>query len=308
MDMRAIVLTRLVPLLQREGFSVTSFMHCNSCFDLVAEKQGLKLLIKVLGNIDALRRESADELKKLSHYFNAVPLIIGSHSKAFQLQNGVVYDRFDLDAVSLRTFKSMLDEEMPSVRYFKGRTSVELDADKLREKRKEKDFSMSDLANKVGVTKESMHRYEKGVNASLEVARKLERIFHCHLIKELNLFEKELDYLFEERTSFDETFERLRKLGMKLTLFNHAPFKAADKLDEDLLIDRGTKQDFKKKAMLLEKSKKAFNSHGVILTKKSRLKVIQSTPIVEEEELASLNKPRDLLKLVKEREIGEKTN
>lgn len=290
----------LVQVLHSQGYTITSFLHCNSCFDLAAKKQGQTLLLKVLANIDALRPEAAFELKKLARIFKAAPLIIGERSKAFQLGEGVVYDRFGLNAVSLKTFNLMLAGEMPCVRYFKGKTSVELDSTELQKKRKQLNYSLTELAEKIGVVRESLHRYEKGVKASLETGRKLEKILACSLIKEINVF-SEPEIELGKETAFDPAFERLEALGLRLSFYKHVPFKASS-AKEDLLIGKGVKQDVKKKAMVLGQTKNVFDSHAMVLTKKFKLKSIDSMPIIEEEELHSLSKAKDLMKLVKERE------
>ena len=84
--MRPIILSKIAALLESQGFHLASFIHSNSCFDLAARRQDKTLLIKVLVNIDALRKDSALELKRVGLAFRATPIVVGLKSKAFNLQ------------------------------------------------------------------------------------------------------------------------------------------------------------------------------------------------------------------------------
>jgi putative transcriptional regulator len=298
--MRPVIISKTAALLEQKGFHLASFIHSNSCFDLAARKQGQTLLIKVLANIDALRKDSALELKRVGLAFRATPIVVGLKSKAFDLQDGIVYDRYGINAVSLETLNSILEEKLPSVRYFKGRQSVELDFEELRQKRRSLDFTLSDLADKIGVTRKSMHNYEKGLSASLETGLKLEKELGCSLIKEINPLKEKPKGELKESQFFDPAFERMKELGLNLSFFQHAPFRATE--GRELLIDRAFKQDLRRKAMVLGQTRKVLDTHAMVLAKKSKVKAIDSTPIIEEEELESLSKPKDLMSLIKERE------
>ena len=300
--MRPIILSKIAALLESQGFHLASFIHSNSCFDLAARRQDKTLLIKVLVNIDALRKDSALELKRVGLAFRATPIVVGLKSKAFNLQDGIVYDRYGINALTVNTLNSVLEDKLPSVRYFKGRQSVELDHDELREKRKALDFSLTDLADKIGVTKKSLHQYEKGLSASLETGLKLEKALKCSLIKEINPLRPLPETELKGHDYFDPAFERIKELGMDLAYFKHAPFRAANR--NELLIEKAFQQDLKRKAMVLGQTKRVLDSHAMVLAKKSKVKAIDETPIIEEEELESLSKPKDLMDLVKEREKG----
>ncbi len=303
--MREILLFNLISLLQKQGFRVTSFLHSNTCFDLAAKKSDNCLLIKVFENIDAFRPEAAEELKKISVLFKAIPIILGEKSKAFSLQKGLIYERYGLNVVSIKTFTQLLNESIPWIKYFKGKNIVELDKDKLRDEREKMHLTLNELSEKIGVAKESIYRFEQGNSTSIETGKKLEKELKCNLIKQFNLFDAQtVPINFNEEIELsDSAFERLQDIGLKLTFFEHAPFNAANSIEEDLLISKSSKQGLKKKVLELEKSKQLFNSHSMILTSNPvAKKVIESTPIIEEEELYSLSKPKDLINLVKERE------
>lgn len=302
--MREMLAAKAAALLQKHGFGVNSFMQCNSCFDLAAKRGNEVFLVKVFGNVDALREEQAMELKRIAGAFNAVALVIGEKTKALDLKNGVVYTRYGLQVLNLGSFADLLDDVMPSARFFKGKETVRLDAEKLRQKRKQLGLTLSGLAQRIDSSTQAVHRFETSAHSTLSAAKKLENALHTKLIKEINVFEEKpiASKLFDDRL-LDESFEKMHDLGLKLALFEHAPFRAYSKPEEALLIDKGySKQDLKRKALVLERAKKFSGGHSVIISKEHKYKSIQNTPIIQEEELESFSKVRDLLETIKERE------
>ena len=306
--MRETLLLKTAALLKEHGFAVESFAHSNACFDLVAKRPDMTLVLKVFNNIDALREEHAAELRKIAAVFNATVLIIGEKSKAFSLKKGVLYERLGLTALNLQSFGGLLKEHFPSVKYFKGKSIVELDAGKLREKRKELGLTLQQLASKIDSTVESVHRYEKGASTSLNTAEKLEDVLNASLVKKINLFEEQKLEREKEKELFEENFEdtaleKVHDLGVKVAVFKHAPFKAVAHPNDSLVIGKVTaRQGIAKKAEELAKAKEAFKGKPIIISREFKYRHVADIPIVAEEELDSLNKFKDLMKLIKERE------
>lgn len=305
--MRETILLRAIALLKERGFSVESFLHSNACFDLVAKRPNLTIVLKAFNNVDALREEHAIELRKISDLFNATVLVLGEKSKAFSLKKGILYERYGLTALSLSSFKDLLDERFPSIKYFKGKSIVELDSKKLREKRMAMGLTLKTLAERIDSSVESVHRYEKGASASLNAAEKLEDVLATSLVKKINLFEEEAGKkpgkeLFEESFE-DRALEKVHDLGVKVAVFKHTPFRAYAQPSDSLLIEKATaKKDFERKAESLMKTKKVFDGTPLIITKELKYTRVSKIPIVAEEELDSLSKFKDLMKLIRERE------
>ncbi len=300
--MREVLLMKIIALFKERGFIVESFLRSHSCFDLAAKRHGLCFVLKVLNNIDALREEHALELKKLSSLFSAIPLVVGEKSKAFRLEQNSVYKRYGINVLSFRGFSELLEENLPSIRVFKGKEIVELDSEKLRQRRKEMGFTLEELAEKIDSTLESVHRYEKGANVSLGKAEALEDLLGVNLIKKIDLLKGEE----QEKNVFDsdiedESLERIHKLGVELAVFNHAPFKATAK-KETLIIGKGsTKIEIRKMAVELIHAKNIFASSPMILARESKQKTIGHVPVIEEEELQSMSRFNELRELIKER-------
>ena len=306
--MRQELLARALSLLERHGFRVATFYHTNSCFDLIARSPNLTLLVKVFGNIDALRPEHDTELRKLEKIFNAEALILGEKTKAFSLQRGMVYERHDIPVLNLGSFADLLDERAPYIKYYKGKSIVELDADAMRRKREEAGKPLSEVAEQVGLAKESLHRFEAGASTSLDTARKLEAYFKCTLIKQANFLGETGHEPIPERELFSEHFEdellqKIHDLGLKLAEFHRAPFDAFTQPSEGLLISLGHKKaDIQRKALDLGKSGETLAAHAVILAKEFKARKVEDIPVIGEEDLETLHKAKDLLKLIRERE------
>ena len=307
MNSREITLQKLAASLRQSGFETASFLHSNSCFDLAARRPGLTLLLKVFENVDALREEHAIELKKLVRLFNAVVLVVGNKTKAFALKRGVIYERYGLPAVSADSFKDILKERLPNIRAFKGRETVGLDSEKIRKKRRALGLTLDALASKIDSTTESIHRYEKGHSASLLVAEKLEKALNTRLVEKIDLFkENKIDAgdVFDEFIP-DSALERVHDLGVNLALFKHAPFRAGSAPSQQVVISKGaSKQDIKKKAIELSRTKIAFKAPSMVIASKTSIKAVEHVPVIEEQELTTLSKFNDLMKLLKEREKG----
>ncbi len=306
--MRETILLRAIALLREKGFSVESFLHSNACFDLVAKRPDLTLVLKAFNNIDALHEEHAEELRKIATLFNATVLVIGEKSKAFILHNGVLYERYGLTALNLHSFRELLDGHFPSIKYFKGKSIVELDREKLREKRKQLGLTLQQLAAEVDSTQESIHRYEKGATASLATAEKLEDALATNLIKKIDLFaekkprEREIRKMYTEEIE-DKALGKVHDLGVKIALFKHSPFRAYSKPEENLLIGKGVQRiDIEKKAIALGKTREVFKGKPLIISKEAKYTRIEQVPVVGEEELDTLSKFKDLMLLIKERE------
>lgn len=306
--MRESVLLRTEALLRDSGFHVESFAHSNACFDLVAKRPDLTLVLKVFNNIDALREEHAAELRKIAALFNATVLVIGEKTKAFSLKKGVLYERLGLTALNLAELKELLDEHFPSVKYFKGKNIVELDAKRLRERRKELGLTLQELAEKIDSTVESVHRYEKGATASLNTAEKLEDALSASLVTKINLFEEQALSRGKEKGLFEESFEdealgKVHDLGVKVAVFRHAPFKAYTSPGDSVIIGKAAAaQGIEKKAAELAKAKETLKAKPLIISRELKYRHIAEIPVIAEEELDSLSKFKDLMKLIKERE------
>src|SRR5690242_16767234 len=91
---------RIRALLESAGFFVSDAHSIRpTSFDLLARRDSLLLIVKVLKNIDALDPEEARRLHELSRLFPAAPILIGQTRGATELEAGVVYNRYGIPIV-----------------------------------------------------------------------------------------------------------------------------------------------------------------------------------------------------------------
>src|SRR3990170_131439 len=73
-------------------------------FDVVARRDDLLLLLKVLQNVDAFSKANADELRLIATTLEGSPIVVGERSGSGPLEGGVIYSRFGVPIVSKQTF------------------------------------------------------------------------------------------------------------------------------------------------------------------------------------------------------------
>ncbi len=303
---RESLIAKTVSLLHKNGFDAETFFESDNCFDIIARKGALTLVLKLYENIDSIRKEQGEELGKLSTVLGASCIIIGEKTKVFSLEDGVMYSRYGIPTLAKGTFQKLLGEKMPRVRYFKGRQIVDIDAEELRKKRLGMELSLGGLAERVGVTPESMYRFEKGASTSLGTALRLERELREKLIREADVLAHHKKKGFEDEMPKDKLLEKMHELGMKMALFGHSPFKAYTDSEKGIFIGTGKgKADIPRKAVELRKASAVIDTDSIIITKEYRQKSVEGVPVIEEQELESISRPKDLRKMIRERENKE---
>ena len=177
-------------LLNKEGFE-TSNIYEQSCFDIVARKKLLILLLKVLVNIDSINESHVEEIRQISNVFLASPIIVGVKSKNHILEEDVVYERHGLPAIGLETLKNMIVyDEYPEILADRGGYYVQINGNVLKEYREEYNLSLKDLADLAHVSRATMYKYENGmVRANTETAMLLEEILNTKITLDIDLFE-----------------------------------------------------------------------------------------------------------------------
>ena len=157
-------------------------------FDLVARRDNSLLIIKVLTNIDAMSENVARELRKLSILLKGCPLLVGERSGTGVLREDVVYDRFGIQAITSETLRIHLLEGMPLEVYAApGGLYVNLDQDKIKKFRTEQNISLGSFARSLKVSRRTIQMYENGMNASVEVAIRIENFLDTNITVPIDL-------------------------------------------------------------------------------------------------------------------------
>jgi putative transcriptional regulator len=307
-------------ILIKAGFYVSDLYTLRPVgFDLVARRDNSLLIIKVLTNIDALSEEVARELRTLSVLLKGCPLLIGDRSATSILEEDVVYDRFSVQAINFKTLKNHILDGMPLEVYAApGGLYVNLDSEKIKKLRMEESISLGSFARAIKVSRRTVQMYEEGMNASVEIAIRIEDFLDSNvtipidLVKN-NIKENELNspsYETQQYRSFQkEIFSILKQLGYKVIPLERAPFEAISQNKKKVLltcIDEYN-QKLLRKARIVNSISKITEKHAVLITNKDINKTsIGGTPLIVKKELKKTRGPEELLNLILERLYNSK--
>ncbi|MEM1598081.1 MAG: helix-turn-helix domain-containing protein [Pyrobaculum sp.] len=160
-------------------------------YTMLAQFDDKKFFLKVSQDSEQISVSSLKDLKILSAYTNANSLCIVSSLKGHVLQRGVAYIKDNVTFISLATFKDLLDGRMPYLRLNRGFISAAIDGEKLRRAREEVGMSLGALAEELGVSRETVYRYERGeIEAPLRVAQRLISLFGEDVVKKIEISSK----------------------------------------------------------------------------------------------------------------------
>lgn len=179
-------------------------LHGNDyCIDEVIIHENLEIVLaKRVDDAARIPRSIGEEMKSLSDFFEAVPIISAERIWGERLEEGVVYARHRIAVVSRRTFEELLrgTSEEPLIYVDRGGVYVKVRGEILRRKREERGLSRSDVANELRVTPRMVTMYEENLSdATLEVAERLERLFGSEVFEKLSL--RAIKEVFEGRAA-----------------------------------------------------------------------------------------------------------
>uniref|UniRef100_A0A7C3MBS6 Putative HTH-type transcriptional regulatory protein ENW66_01685 n=1 Tax=Archaeoglobus fulgidus TaxID=2234 RepID=A0A7C3MBS6_ARCFL len=302
--MQTLLMRNVVKLLRKEGYSLLELVETKPrCFDIIAKKGEQILLIKVLYNVDSLKMETAEEMRKIAKLLNATALVIGERFKFDFLERRVVYTRYNLPVINLATFYDYLRGELPYIYSAPGGYYVKLDAEKLRKIREARGITIGDAARMLGVSKRMVKNYEEGADASVDIAVKIEEVFG-DVVKKIDFSEffSEKGEEIESEEEEDEVVGKLREIGIAIYTVKHTPFDAISKFEErEVLMGLKQVREIERRAQLIGKVSEIVNANAAYITEKELKKRVSSVVFVLKEELESLDSPEDFISLINEK-------
>jgi putative transcriptional regulator len=302
------------------GFSVSdpSAIHLPG-FDLVARRGETLLIIKVLSNIDGLSEDVANELHTVAYLLKATPLLVGEKNGMNDLEDDVVYFRFGIQTVTASTLKNHIISEVPVRAYAApGGLYINLDQNKIRRLRQEKNISLGSFAHHVRVSRRTVRMYEDGMSARIDIADRIESMFEqsvtlpIDLLKPLGGEAKQLPFYQKEQENIKEfqreIFSLLQDIGYRVFPMDRCPFEALSKEKEKILLT--CVQEYNKKlaekAHFLSSISRIIEKHAVVFTDKDvERKNVEGTPIIVKKELKKLHDPEEVFTLILERISAE---
>ncbi len=306
---RSQLLHNIEKLLKSQGYK-TSDIYDQGSFDIVARKKLLILLLKTFQNIDSINETNAHEMKQLANIFLASPIIIGERSRNGFLEEGVIYERYDIPTIGFETLKNMiLYNEYPEILADRGGYFVKIDGNVIKQYREEYSLSLKDLADLAHVSRATMYKYENEiVRANTETAMILEEILNTKVTLDIDLL-KQPQKEDIEFSNVDDTLD-LSKLGYGVVSTNKSPFDAVAKMktsekQSPLMANvekNRTEKTLKRMAVPLEDLSVVTTSEPVFIINNEKIKEsIGTIPVIKSWELKEFENSKELLKMIKER-------
>ncbi|WP_407423438.1 transcriptional regulator [Methanobrevibacter sp.] len=306
---RSQLLQQIENLLKSQGYK-TSDIYDQGSFDIVARKNLLILLLKTFQNIDSINESNAHEMKQLANIFLASPIIIGEKSRNGMLEEGVIYERYDIPTIGFDTLKNMiLYNEYPEILADRGGYFVKIDGNVIKQYREEYSLSLKDLADLAHVSRATMYKYENEiVRANTETAMILEEILNTKVTLDIDLLKQPQleDIKFNEG---DDTLD-LSKLGYGVVSTNKSPFDAVAKMKSSdkhspLIANvekNRTEKTLKRMAIPLKDLSMVTTSEPVFIINNEKIKEsIGTIPVIKSWELKEFENSKELLKMIRER-------
>ncbi|HKZ64404.1 MAG TPA: transcriptional regulator [Thermoplasmata archaeon] len=298
-------------VLGRTGFFLSEKHGARGlAFDVVARRDDLLLLIKVLRNVDALDRESADELRLLATTLKGSPLVVGERSGSGEMEDGVIYSRSGIPILSRQTFVDMLEDGMPPFMFAApGGLYVRLDADALRGAHEQRGISLGALAEIAGVSRRTIQLYMDGMSATVDIAMRLEEFLGEPLVLPMDPFAytKETAQLLQNYEAFErferDVFLKLQQLGFDVRPILRSPFEALASRDEVFLTSVPTRgEKVEEKARIVSNISRVVERDAVLFVEiQTRRQSIEGTPVVQKSELRRMRDPDEIEDLIAER-------
>lgn len=144
-------------------------------FDIVARRDEVLIIIRVLSNVDAFSKDNAEELLCISQALGASPILIGERSGSGEIESGIIYSRFGIPIISVGTLSDYIIENVPPLIFAaSGGFYVKIDSELMHQIREEKNISLGTLAEIAGVSRRTIQMYEGGMGAMIDAALRLE--------------------------------------------------------------------------------------------------------------------------------------
>jgi putative transcriptional regulator len=314
---RTALVGNITAMLEDAGFLVSE--RCSvrpKSFDLAARRGEDLVLLKILGNIDAFTGETGAELRRLGDYLSATPLVIGLRTRNEDLEPGVVYFRHGVPVFNPDTAYDLFIEEVPPLIYAApGGLYVSIDGDLIADEREDRGWSLGRLATELGVSRRTVSKYEDGMNASIEVAIKLEELFNEPFSNPVSVFDGAEDVRdtdpIPEGPDVDpddeDVLTRLTNAGFDVHPTNRSPFKAvsedSDSRERTVLTGHSPfTPSAEKRARLMSSIGRVTETRSIYFTTdRVKRESVEGTAIVSCEELASIDDPDRIRELIRER-------
>ncbi|GAB6879247.1 transcriptional regulator [Halorubrum gandharaense] len=314
---RTALIENVTAMLEDAGFLVSDRCAVRpKSFDVAARRGEDLVLLKILGNVDALDAETGAEMRRLGEYLDATPMVVGLRTRDEDLKPNVTYFRHGVPVINPDTAMDLFVEGMPPLIYAApGGLYVSLDGDLLADEREERGWSLGRLATELGVSRRTVSKYEDGMNASIEVAIQLEELFDQPFSSPVNVMGGAEGVRDAEPTpdapdadpDDEHVLHVLTNAGFTVHPTARAPFKAVSEDDDgpDMRVLTGHSaftRAAEKRARIMSSIGEVAHTRSVYFTKETeKRESVDGTALVSCEELADITDPDTIRDLIRDR-------
>ena len=285
--MKPALIEQLGIYLFKQGYTLKYLTR--TCFDVLARKDDRILLIKVLEDANAINKDNAEEMARLSSYLDASPLVIAEKAGVL-LQDNVVYLRFGLSTLNMSTFCNACDQSFPFIKMTTAGLTAAIDGKKLRQRRESKGFSLKAVARKIGVSTRMISKYEAG--SSEVTVQKAMRMYHTlgNVFESINVFKYKTSMGKEAKSDISKQYTHL---GFTALETKKSPFDIVAKKEKELIF---TEVGDKVNPNALSVSK-LVGGDNLVIFKKNKPKHI---PSMTKKDFMDFEKAEELVRFLKE--------
>ena len=303
------IVSEVVDTLQEADFEVSRVIPYGSyCFDIAARKK-LLLMLKVLVNVDSIYPAQAEQLKRLCHLISAFPILVGDRTRTEKIGDDVVHERYDLPAVNIETLRMLVQtSSMPLIFGTKGGYYVRIDGDALRREREKRGLSLKQVAEKIGVSRESVYNYEHGGNATVETAMALVDELGADLVRPVEVLKHVTMNVPPERTPGDTllgaVISELKRIGFGVYSTPRTPFDAMAKQSSDEILTAVFERyaRLRQNVRVISSLSRVVDINTFMVSEdETRSEKLDGVPVFRREDLSTLENRRDLSAMMREK-------
>lgn len=297
---KTFLINKIVSSLLSKQFEV---LVSQGCFDIVAKREYL-MLIKSLINIDSMNQGQALSLRAISYFSSAYPVVVSVKSNRQFLDDEMIYSRFQLPVVTPEMFNVLAEEGVvPAIQSAKGRHTITINSELLRQKRKEQNMTLEQLAEAASISKKALYEIENNrVNPTIETVKRLENLLKIELKGNYKLKIAERIYLKPKNEFQSKVSKEFVRIGIDNSVVYSAPFELIGKEKFSLITNLSKNSTkIKKEAATVKRLSSVFDSEVVFVAKRSREKVVDGVPVVLESELPEISSSKEFGKILKEK-------
>ncbi|QSG05662.1 transcriptional regulator [Halapricum desulfuricans] len=312
---RSALVENVIAMLEDAGFLVSDRCAIRpKSFDVAARRGRDTVLVKILGNIDAFDGRTGAEMRRLGEYLGATPLVIGLRTRDEDLKPGVVYFRHGVPVLSPDTAMDLFVEDVPPLIYAApGGLYVNIDSDILEDARQDREWSLGKLATELGVSRRTVSKYEDGMDASVDVAAKLEELFDAPLTSPVEVLDGADEIRDDEPTPEDPDVDPadepivtvLTRVGFDVHPTERAPFKTISEDEHrrrQMLTGHSEfTETAEKRARIMSSVGKVTRTTSVYVVERATRESVDGTALIEEAEMEEIEDADELRDLIRER-------